>query len=191
MSSSPLIPPQTWKRDETPDYVVSSEPALLSVEDVNAAYAMDFIYWGNPFPEEVLRQVLHGSLSFGVYKMKKRSTSTSTTTFHLHPDDVEQIGLARMVTDGATFAYLTDVYILPDHQGRGLGRWLIECVAETFSANKMPYLRRILLVTGDERMQEFYSKMFGMQVIGHEERRDMGKSLAFLCARPNAKSTSG
>jgi ribosomal protein S18 acetylase RimI-like enzyme len=93
-----------------------------------------------------------------------------------------------MITDNATFAYLTDVYVLPEYQGRGLGRWLIECVAEVFHPTNMPCLRRIMLVTGDQRMQDFYQKIFGMKVVGQEVREDMGKMLTFLCARPDSQS---
>ncbi len=35
------------------------------------------------------------------------------------------IGFARLVTDRATFGYVCDVFVLPAHQGRGLGRRLV------------------------------------------------------------------
>nr|WP_242634049.1 GNAT family N-acetyltransferase [Pantoea allii] len=50
------------------------------------------------------------SLTFGVY------------------DDESQIGFARLVTDYATFAWLNDVYILEEYQGKGLSRWLMASV---------------------------------------------------------------
>lgn len=56
------------------------------------------------------------------------------------------IGFARVITDYVTFAYLTDVYVLPEWQGSGLGKWLIECVQGVFEG--MPHLRRSMLVTG-------------------------------------------
>jgi GNAT superfamily N-acetyltransferase len=39
-----------------------------------------------------------------------------------------QVGLARVVTDHATFAYLCDVYVLEEHRGRGLGKFLMRTV---------------------------------------------------------------
>ena len=39
-----------------------------------------------------------------------------------------QVGFARAITDRATFAYLGDVFALDEYQGRGLGKWLVECV---------------------------------------------------------------
>lgn len=84
--------------------------------------------------------------------------------------------------------YLSDTYVLPEYQGRGLGKWLIDCVADVFSKENMPFLRRIMLLTSDPRTQEFYGKILGMEVVGHEERPDMGKKLVYMNARPSARS---
>ena len=40
----------------------------------------------------------------------------------------KQIGLARLITDYVTIAYLTDVYVLEEYQGKGLGTWLLGAV---------------------------------------------------------------
>jgi GNAT superfamily N-acetyltransferase len=57
-----------------------------------------------------------------------------------------QIGLVRVITERATFAYLCDVYVLPAYQGQGLGRWLMECV---MGSPQLQGLRRWMLVTRD------------------------------------------
>lgn len=59
----------------------------------------------------------------------------------------KQVGLVRVVTDDVTFAYLTDIYILPEHHGRGLGRWMLECLGEIVRGWK--YLRRFMFLTTD------------------------------------------
>lgn len=125
-------------------------------------------------------------MSFGVYRRTLPQQPQSEPVV-LSPDNTEQIGLARMITDGATFGYLSDVYVLPEYQGHGLGRWLIDCVAEVFSTANMPFLRRVMLLTADQRMQDFYNKVFGMKVVGHEERPDIGKNLVYMNARPNSQ----
>lgn len=38
------------------------------------------------------------------------------------------VGCARVVTDFVSVAYLTDVFILPEHRGRGVGSWMMECL---------------------------------------------------------------
>jgi GNAT superfamily N-acetyltransferase len=70
-----------------------------------------------------------------------------------------QVGLARLITDNVTFAYLTDVYILDEYQGKGLGKWLIGCVNEVLST--WPELRRMMLIrSGDPK---FYEETLGMK----------------------------
>jgi hypothetical protein len=39
-----------------------------------------------------------------------------------------QVGMARVVTDFATFAWLCDAHIGPAHRGTGLGQWLVSVV---------------------------------------------------------------
>lgn len=129
--------------------------------------------------------MLLGSMCFGVYKRTQPQLSKDEP---LSTQNTEQVGLARMITDGVSMGYLSDTYVLPEYQGRGLGKWLIDCVAEVFSKENMPFLRRIMLLTSDPRTQEFYGKILGMEVVGHEERPDMGKKLVYMNARPSARS---
>ncbi|KAL1986091.1 hypothetical protein VTN96DRAFT_6988 [Rasamsonia emersonii] len=234
--ASSLIPPRTWtqrnakeptstititrtknqnqkqnQEQEQEYFFVSTDPRFLSAKAVNAAFARDFVYWAHPLPEEVMQQMLDGSLCFGVYKYRhkyrnRHSLDTTTTsslpgqghgdddeeekfdvTTLLHPansndiEQIEQIGLARLITDTVTFAYLTDVYILPEYQGRGLGAWMMDCVAETLSSANMPHLRRTMLVTTNRaldggRREDYYAAKFGMRVVGTERREDLGGS---------------
>lgn len=52
----------------------------------------------------------------------------------------------RVISDLTTIAYLGDVFVLPEHRGRGLGKWLIECV---MSHPELQGLRRWVLATRD------------------------------------------
>lgn len=40
-------------------------------------------------------------------------------------DGDRQIGYCRAATDGVSFVYLADVYVLPEYRGRGLGEALV------------------------------------------------------------------
>src|SRR5262249_2461302 len=75
---------------------------------------------------EVVRRSLENSLCFGLYESGR------------------QIGFARVVTDRATFAWLCDVFVLDEYRGRGLAKWLVECVV---GHPALQGLRRFLLAT--------------------------------------------
>lgn len=85
-------------------------------------------YWAEGIPFETVAKAVEGSLCFGV--------------FH----DDKQIGVARVITDAATFAYLCDVFIDESYRGRGLGKWLMETILRHES---LQGLRRIALTTKD------------------------------------------
>lgn len=108
------------------DYTISTDPARMNVDAIHAYLSRS--YWAEGVPREIVERSLLGSLAFGL--------------FHRGA----QVGLARVVTDRATFAYLCDVYVLEEHQGRGLGRWLVETV---MAHQDLQGLRRFSLVTRD------------------------------------------
>jgi ribosomal protein S18 acetylase RimI-like enzyme len=56
------------------------------------------------------------------------------------------VGLARVVTDYATFAYLCDVYVLEEHRGHGLGKRMMR---ELMAHPALGGARRIMLATRD------------------------------------------
>lgn len=82
-------------------FTVSTDPARLDVDAVHAFLTTS--YWAEGIPRETVARSLRNSLCFGLY------------------EGDHQAGLARVVTDGATFGYLCDVYVLPELRGRGLG----------------------------------------------------------------------
>lgn len=80
-----------WLRYE---FRVSTDPRLLQLAVIHNFLRQT--YWANEINESVLRKALDGSLCFGLYRGE------------------QQIGLARVITDRATFAYLSDVFVLDD-----------------------------------------------------------------------------
>lgn len=124
---------RTWRReDSTGHYVISTSALLLDREFITASFATEDMYWAKPLKPEQLELTLSQSLTFGLYistppSSKKRQGSPSsprTPSPTLEPEqdeDLEQIGLARFVTDHVTFVYISDVYIARDHRGKRLG----------------------------------------------------------------------
>jgi ribosomal protein S18 acetylase RimI-like enzyme len=125
-------------------FTVSTDPGRLDVDAVHAFLTTS--YWAEGIPRETVARALRGSLCFGLYEGES------------------QIGLARVITDAVTFAYLCDVYVLPERRGLGLGRWLMQCVMDH---PDLAGLRRFSLVTRDAH--ELY-RPFGFTELAHPER---------------------
>ena len=70
---------------------------------------------------------------------------TASTVMGAYDED-QLVGLARAVTDGATFAWVCDVYVEAAHRGRGIGSAL---VAQLVSRLRGQGVYRVLLATRD------------------------------------------
>ena len=112
-----------WRRD---GYLISTDASMLDLEVVHSYLSRS--YWAAGVPEGVVRRSIENSLCFGVYRGE------------------EQAGFARVVTDRATFAYLADVFVLEEHRGQGIGKWLVEVI---LSHPELQGLRRWMLATRD------------------------------------------
>ncbi|KIL84096.1 hypothetical protein FAVG1_12673 [Fusarium avenaceum] len=154
---------RSWKRDQ---FFISTDPSLFSISRLTDVFNSSDFYWANAPSPEAFRGMIDNSLSFGVYEEPQSPHTTSEPNL---------VGIARCVTDFVTFAYLTDVWVDPKLQGKGLGSWLIRCVREVLE--DMPYLRRTMLLTGDwERSVPFYEKLLDMSSV--EPKR--GEGLAVM-----------
>ncbi|HLX21076.1 MAG TPA: GNAT family N-acetyltransferase [Gaiellaceae bacterium] len=127
------------RRDLGDGYELDDDRGRVDVDAVHA-YLSEEAYWALGRPRsEVERLVREAQRVVGLYK------------------DRAQIGFCRATTDDMSFAYLADVYVLPEHRGRGLG---VELVREM--VDNGPYASRAwLLHTRD--MHRLYAKLgFGL-----------------------------
>jgi GNAT superfamily N-acetyltransferase len=108
-------------------YVISTDKARLDVTAIHAYLTRS--YWSPGIPRAVVEKAIAGALCFGLFS-----------------EQGNQVGFARAITDGATFAYLADVYVLEEHRGKGLGKWVVETI---LAHPSLQGLRRILLATRD------------------------------------------
>jgi ribosomal protein S18 acetylase RimI-like enzyme len=111
---------------EPDDFVVTSDPAAVDVDAVHAYLRSS--YWAEDIPRELLVRAIANSIPFSVLRGR------------------QQVGFARVVTDRATFAYLSDVYVLEAYRGRGLARRLMDAV---MAHPDLQGLRRFSLTTRD------------------------------------------
>ena len=128
-------------------YTISTDPARLDVTRIHRLLNQ-YSYWAQNRPLELVQKTIANSLSFGVYGAGG-----------------ELVGYARVVTDYATFAWLCDVIVDPEHRGRGLARWLVECVVDH---PDLKMIRRILLATRDAH--NLYRNYGGFEILDHPER---------------------
>lgn len=108
------------------ELVISNDKDLLQVDFIHSI--LKDAYWCKGIPLSTLETALSGSLCFGAYIGKT------------------QIAFARIVTDGATFAWLCDVIVDPKYQGKGISKILMKNV---MAHPQLQGLRRICLATKD------------------------------------------
>src|SRR5690349_15792915 len=108
------------------EFTVSTDRARLDFD--TAHRLLDATYWAKGMPRDTLRAAIENSLTFGLYHHRKT------------------IGLARVVTDYSTMAYLTDVVIDESYRGQGLAVWMMEGI---LAHPRLQGLRRFLLLTSD------------------------------------------
>jgi len=111
-----------------PAFTISTDPARLDVAAVHR-YLNEESYWARHIPYDTVARALANSLCFGAYAPNGRLA-----------------GFARVVTDRATFAWLCDVFVLPEFRGQGLSKQLVSIV---LAHPDLQNLRRHLLATLD------------------------------------------
>ena len=110
-----------------PGYTASS-----SIRDMDLSVIHTYLsksYWALNIPFKTMEKAIKNSLCFGVFT-----------------DSGQQVAFARMVSDSATFAYLADVFVLEEHRGKGISKWLMQIIMED---PNLQGLRRMALATSD------------------------------------------
>ncbi|HEX5056565.1 MAG TPA: GNAT family N-acetyltransferase [Gammaproteobacteria bacterium] len=110
-----------WKREE---FTITDRHEDLDMGSVHSFLRES--YWAKGIPRMVLEKAVANSVCFGLYR------------------DSRQIGFGRAVTDRATFAYLSDIFVVEAYRGLGLGKWLVSCM---LGHPELQGLRRWLLAT--------------------------------------------
>lgn len=127
------------------EFIISTDAAKLDIEMIHRFLSVE-AYWSKGIPYSLVKQSVSHSLIFGLF----------------HKD--EQVGFARIISDYTTIAYLADVFILPAYRGRGLSKWLLQCIHDY---PMLQNLRRWILLTRDAH--ELY-RQFGWTAIADPEK---------------------
>jgi len=127
------------------DYELDTDKRRLDLSVIHR-FLYEESYWAKSRTMEQTLTAIENSLCFGVYRGR------------------EQVGFARVISDKATFAYIGDVFILEQHRGKGLGKWLMETIV---AQPDMQGLRRWTLATHDAH--GLYEQ-YGFEGLRHPER---------------------
>ncbi|MDQ3021091.1 MAG: GNAT family N-acetyltransferase [Bacteroidota bacterium] len=125
-------------------YLISTDKSKLDIKVIHGYLSNS--YWAKNRSLQTSKLALKNSICFGVYYKNK------------------QIGFARVITDNATFAYLADVFILEEHRGKGLSKWLMEVI---LNYKELQNLGRWFLATKDAH--KLYEK-FGFTSLKQPEK---------------------
>jgi GNAT superfamily N-acetyltransferase len=127
------------------DYSVSTDKSKLDLPLIHTFLSTQ-AYWSLNIPFAIVKRSIENSFCFGVYQGDR------------------QVGFGRVITDFATIAYLGDVFILPEHRGKGLSKRL---VGEIMAHPDLQGLRRWILLTSDAH--ELYRR-YGWKSIAGPDR---------------------
>ena len=90
------------------EILVSTDPARLDVDVIHGFLSRS--YWATGIPRETVERSIRHSICFGAF------------------EEGRQVGFARVISDRATYAYVADVFVLPSHRGRSIGKRLMACI---------------------------------------------------------------
>ncbi len=127
------------------DFSVSTDPDKLDLAFTHHWLSTE-AYWSEGLPFNIFNRMIDNSLCFGVYNQAG-----------------EQVGFGRVITDYATFAWLTDIFIIEEYRGKGLSVFLMNCI---LNHPELQILRRWLL--GTDHTHGLYRK-FGFEDLDHPE----------------------
>lgn len=112
-----------WRRGA---YLISTDRERLDLATIHGFLTTS--YWAAGIPIETVKRSIEHSLNFGLFQ------------------NDQQIGFARVITDYATFAYLSDVFVVEPFRGRGLSKWLMQVI---IAHPELQGLRKWVLFTRD------------------------------------------
>jgi GNAT superfamily N-acetyltransferase len=127
MQSAPAANPDTVVESRRGEFSISTDRARLDLDVIHGF--LTNCYWAKGIPLDVVARSIEHSLCFGIY----------------HGSGA-QVGFARVISDFSTIAYIGDLFVLDTHRGRGLGKWLMQCITQHPALQN---LRRWILTTRD------------------------------------------
>lgn len=126
------------------EFFITTEETEILIEDVKRL--LNLTHWACNRPQETIQKSMENSMCFGIF------------------DNSNLIGFARVISDHATFAYISDVIIDPQYRGRQLGHWLIKSIL------KHPELKNVSQWRLKTTYAHSFYKSLGFEELKHPEK---------------------
>jgi len=114
------------------DYKISTDKSEISADFVYSYLKRSYQSASRNFEE--VKKSIENSICFGLFHAER------------------QIGFARIVSDLSTIYMLSDVFIIESYRGRGLGKWMMECIVNA------PELKNLIGLLATKNAQGLYRK---------------------------------
>ncbi|MEH7252879.1 GNAT family N-acetyltransferase [Neobacillus niacini] len=121
----------SWEKD---GFTLSTEKEYLDSNVIHHFLSVES-YWAKGISrEKVKKSIEKSSICFGMYEGNPAT------------GEAKQIGFVRAVTDFVRFAWIMDVFVLPEYRGRGLSKWMMETM---IGDSELKEVRKMMLCTYD------------------------------------------
>jgi GNAT superfamily N-acetyltransferase len=152
MHSAPAANPLEIVEHRRGEFLISTDPSRLDLDLIHNFLTNS--YWAKGIPRDVIARSIEHSLCFGIYDESNTDFPGLAKSARPGARSLAQVGFARVISDFSTIAYLGDVFVLESHRGRGLGKWMMECIMQHPALQN---LRRWILLTRDAH--KLYAKV--------------------------------
>ena len=92
------------------NFLISTDKTKLDIDIIHKFLTGS--YWAGGRAKENVVRSIENSLCFGVYDKEKFA------------------GFARVISDNTTFAYIADLFIMEEYQGKGLSKFLMTAIMD-------------------------------------------------------------
>ncbi|MFS0778025.1 GNAT family N-acetyltransferase [Neobacillus sp. 3P2-tot-E-2] len=121
----------SWEKN---GFTISTDKQYLDTDLIHHFLSVDS-YWAKGITiEKVKKSIEKSSICFGMYEGDPAK------------GEAKQIGFVRAVTDFVRFAWIMDVFVLPEYRGVGLSKWMMETLVEQ---SELKDVRKMMLCTYD------------------------------------------
>ncbi len=101
---------------------------------------------------------MRAAVGWSTFAIEQATEGLKNSTIWCIRDQGKPIALGRIVTDHGYIVYIADIIVLPEYQGQGLGRQIMETIMAHIKAQLKPGYRIMAVLVAAEGKDTFYEK---------------------------------